>query len=194
MPKDELEHFAEEFGLDPSDYQTRQNLVAAIHERRQLIAAMDREAMLDVVRWGRRPVAVNVSKEDLAQRDRPHQADAIRGTFAARIDRPGETARRTTGRRRADAGAGPQTQKTGRLFQTLNRKRRAWLGSVVANMIGEEPKERISSFSPSDTNTAATVSQETATIRDDIEEAGLIGGIANAHQKDRRQLSQPEAR
>src|SRR6476660_3308092 len=67
LPKDELEHFAEEFGLDAGDYRTRQALVAAIHERRQVIAGMDREAMLDVVRWGRRPVAVNVSKEDLAK-------------------------------------------------------------------------------------------------------------------------------
>src|SRR3982751_6221895 len=67
LPKDELEHFAEEFGLDPGDYRTRQSLVAAIHERRQNIAAMDRDAMLDVVRWGRRPVAVNSSKEELAK-------------------------------------------------------------------------------------------------------------------------------
>src|SRR5436309_15703703 len=67
LPKDELEHFAEEFGLDPGDYRTRQALVAAIHERRQMIAAMDRDAMLDVVRWGRRPVAVNASREELAK-------------------------------------------------------------------------------------------------------------------------------
>src|SRR5437879_4743198 len=64
LPKDELEHFAEEFGLDAGDYRTRQALVAAIHERRQAIAAMDRDAMLDVVRWGRRPVAVNASREE----------------------------------------------------------------------------------------------------------------------------------
>src|SRR5689334_2677973 len=56
LPKDELDHLAEEFGLDPKDYKTRQHLVAAIHDRRQMIASFEREAMLDVVRWGRRPV------------------------------------------------------------------------------------------------------------------------------------------
>src|SRR5947208_3286784 len=56
LPKDELEHLAEEFGLDPHDFKTRQHLVTALHERRQSIAAMDREAMLDVIKWGRRPV------------------------------------------------------------------------------------------------------------------------------------------
>src|SRR5688500_2877525 len=66
LPKDELEHLAEEFGLDPSDYKTRQHLVAAIHDRRQMIAAMERDAMLDVVKWGRRPVAIGASKEQLA--------------------------------------------------------------------------------------------------------------------------------
>ena len=30
--------------------------LAAVHERRQLIAALDRDAMLDVIRWGRRPI------------------------------------------------------------------------------------------------------------------------------------------
>src|SRR6266567_2570192 len=62
LPKDELEHLAEEFGLEPGDYKSRQHLVAAIHERRQMIASMDREALLDVVRWGRRPVLANLTK------------------------------------------------------------------------------------------------------------------------------------
>ena len=67
MPREELEHLAEEFGIDPTRYTLRQHLVAAIHDRRQMVAAMDREAMLDVVRWGRRPVTVNASKEQVAQ-------------------------------------------------------------------------------------------------------------------------------
>src|SRR5262245_47711784 len=67
LPKDELEHLAEEFGLDPTRYKTRQHLVVALHDRRQMIAALDREAMLDVIKWGRRPVTVNATKEQIAQ-------------------------------------------------------------------------------------------------------------------------------
>ena len=37
MPREELEHLADEYGLDPTTYKYRQHLVAAIHERRQLI-------------------------------------------------------------------------------------------------------------------------------------------------------------
>src|SRR5688572_15429417 len=67
LPKEELEHLAEEFGVDPTRHKTRQDLVAAIHDRRQMIAGLDREAMLDVVRWGRRPVTVNATNEQIAQ-------------------------------------------------------------------------------------------------------------------------------
>src|SRR5437870_2042966 len=37
LPKDELEHLAEEFGLDARDFKTRQHLVTALHERRRTI-------------------------------------------------------------------------------------------------------------------------------------------------------------
>src|SRR6185436_4091979 len=67
LPKDELRTLAEEFGLDASRLQSPQHLVAALHERRQLIASMDREALLDVVKRARRPVPLNASKEQLAQ-------------------------------------------------------------------------------------------------------------------------------
>ena len=67
LPKDELEHLAEEFGIDPTAFASRQHLVAAIHDRRQAIANMDRDAMLDVVKWGRRPVAASATKEQIAQ-------------------------------------------------------------------------------------------------------------------------------
>ena len=56
LPRDELRALAEELGLEPDRYRTLQLLVVALHERRQMIAALDREAMLDVVKWARRPV------------------------------------------------------------------------------------------------------------------------------------------
>src|ERR1700722_4436416 len=66
LPRDELDHLAEEFGIDPTKFKSRQSLVAAIHDRRHLIASMDRDAMLDIVRWGRRPVTSSASKEQIA--------------------------------------------------------------------------------------------------------------------------------
>ena len=67
LPRDELEHLAEEFGLEPHDYLDLPQLVSAIHDRRQMIASLNRDAMLDVVRWARRPVTANATREQIAQ-------------------------------------------------------------------------------------------------------------------------------
>src|SRR2546423_3468493 len=140
LPKDELEHFAEEFGLDAGDYRTRQALVAAIHERRQAIAAMDRDAMLDVVRWGRRPVAVNASKEELAKeivrvRSMRFEGLSQRGLIVlARL-----RGARITGDEPVPILVRRLKKQEG-FFKRLNRKRRAWLGGMVANILGEGPK------------------------------------------------------
>jgi hypothetical protein len=194
LPKDELEHFAEEFGLDPTDYKTRQNLVAAIHEQRQIIAAMDRDAMLDVVRWARRPVAVNSTKEQLARE--------IARIKLMRFEGLSQRGLIVLAKLRGVKLAGDEQtpilvrklNKQEGLFKRLNRKRRSWLGSMVANMIGEEPKSEYRFLPPAEAGspgaqtaqsaqTAAPVSAENATIRDDIEESGLIGGIANRVKK-----------
>ena len=89
LPRDELDHLAEEFGLDPTHYKTRQDVVAAIHDRRQMIAATDRDAMLDVVRWGRRPVTANASKEQIAQEIARIRSMRFAGLSRPRASRPG---------------------------------------------------------------------------------------------------------
>jgi hypothetical protein len=139
LPKDELELLAEEYGLDPHDYKTRQALVSAIHNRRQLIASMDREAMLDVIKWGRRPVTMNATKEQIAQ-----EIARIRSMrFAGLSHRGLVVLARLRGINASEADGVPllirRLKRQEGLFAKLNRKRRAFLGSLVSNMIGEEP-------------------------------------------------------
>src|SRR3954469_25540042 len=138
MPRDELEHLAEEFGLDPTRYELRQDLVAAIHDRRQMIAAMDREAMLEVVRWGRRPVTVNATKEQIAQ-------EIVRITsmrFVGLSQRGLVVLARLRGLVARDDDPVPvlvrRLKKSEGLFAKVNRKRRAMLGGIVAKIMGEE--------------------------------------------------------
>lgn len=150
MPRDELNHLAEEFGLDPTEYKTRQHLVAAIHDRRQLIAGLDREAMLDVVRWGRRPVTASATKEQIAQ-----EIARIRlMKFSGLSQRGLLVLVRLRGLIAPDDAPVPalirSLKKKEGLFSKLNRKRRAALGSLVANMIGEEGSASDYQFLPSD--------------------------------------------
>ena len=184
LPKDELSHLAEEFGLDPTRYKSRQALVAAIHDRRQMIAAMDRNAMLDVVRWGRRPVTSSASKEQIAQ-----EIARIRSMRFAGLSQPGLVVlARLRGIEARDDDPVPllvrKLKKKEGIFSRLNRKRRAMLGGWIARMIGEEGPSDYQ-FLPGDGASGASPSgpAPSATIKEDIEESGLFGGIANRVKK-----------
>jgi hypothetical protein len=171
LPKDELEHLAEEFGIDPTSFQTRQHLVSAIHDRRQAIAAMDREAMLDVIKWGRRPINLNASLEQIAQEiarirsmnfaGLSHRGLLILSRMRGVLVDPNDPIPTIVRKLKRQEG----------LFNRLNRKRRAFLGSLVSKVIGENESASDYQFLP---NSAPPSS---ANIKDEIEESGLLGGI-----------------
>jgi hypothetical protein len=176
LPRDELENLADEYGLDPTRFKTRQHLVAAMHERRQLIASMDRDAMMDVIKWGRRPVTANASKEDLAQ-----EIARIRTMRFSGLTQRGLV---TLARLRGVPIAGNEpvpilVRKLKRqegLFSKLNRKRRALLGSIVSSMLGGSVAGDYQFLPP--TSGAAPSAARPASIKEEIEESGLIGGLA----------------
>jgi hypothetical protein len=189
LPKDELDNLAEEYGLDPTDFRNRQHLVTAIHERRQMIAAMDREAMLDVIKWGRRPVTFNATKEQIAQeiariRSMKFAGLSHRGLIVLALMR---------GLPATSADPVPvlirRLKRQEGLFAKLNRKRRAMLGSIVSNMIGDTSPAGDYQYLPpqqgptSGTATTTTPPPPAGTIKDEIEESGLFGGIAGRIKK-----------
>jgi hypothetical protein len=183
LPRDELSHLAEEFGLDPTKYKSRQALVAAIHERRQLIASLDRAAMLDVIRWSRRPVTASATKEQIAQ-----EIARIRSMKFAGLSRPGLIVlARLRGIDARDDDPVPvlvrKLKKKEGMFARMSRKRRAFLGGLVARMIGEEGPSDYQ-FLPSDgTVPGGPMPAGSATLKEDIEEAGVLGGITNRIKK-----------
>ena len=86
------------------------------------------------------------------------------------------------------------------LFSKLSRKRRAALGSMVAKIVGEDESDREYHFLPSATGLPGQSEgsipppRPAASLKEEIEEAGLVGGLTQPHQEDSRQLSEPEAR
>ena len=187
LPRDELNHLAEEFGLDPTKFKTRQSLVAAIHDRRQMVAGLDRDAMLDVVRWGRRPVTASASREQIAK-----EIARIRSMRFAGLSQPGLVvlARlRGIGDARDDEPVPSLVRKLKRqegLFARLNRKRRAMIGGMIARLIGEEgPSDYQFLPGVGDGDAGATTSgpAPSPTLKEDIEESGLFGGITNRIKK-----------
>jgi hypothetical protein len=185
LPKDELANLAEGLGLDWTRYKTQQLLVSAVHERRQLIAGLDRQAMLDVVRWGRRPVTLNAGKEQIAQ-----EIARIRVMKFAGLSHRGLVAlARLRGVEAAEDDPVPllvrRLKKQEGFFSRLNRKRRAMLGGIVATIVGESSSATDYKYLPepgNDANPAAGPAKATS-IRDEIEESGLFGGISNRLKK-----------
>jgi hypothetical protein len=185
LPRDELENLAEGLGLDSTRFKTQQVLVAAVHERRQLIAGLDRQAMLDVVRWGRRPVTINAGKEQIAQ-----EIARIRSMKFAGLTHRGLVAlARLRGVDASDGDPAPllvrKLKRQEGFFCRLNRRRRAMLGGMVATMVGENVSKTDYQFLPEPGNEANAGSGEAkpASIKEEIEESGLFGGISNRLKK-----------
>jgi hypothetical protein len=184
---------ATELGLEPRTYRTQQHLVAAIHGRRQLIATLNRDAMLDVIRWGRRPVLANLNKEQLAQ-----EIVRIKSMRFAGLSQSGLAvlARLRSVEIRGDEPVDVLIHKLKRqegFFTRLNRKRRAMLGSIVSNMIGDSapsddyqfipPTGESPNASPGGGSAGGAGGGTASSIKDEIEESGLFGGIAGRIKK-----------
>jgi len=184
VPIDELRHLAEELGLDPTHFDTPQELVAAVHQHRQMIASLNRDAMVDVVVWGRRPVTVNATKEQLAQEIA--RIKAMR--FSGLSHRGLVVLALIRGVRCSEAEPIPVTlkklKKQEGLFAKLSRKRRMLLGSVVSKILGETGGGDYQFLpGPSDATAGTTAPAQPRSIKHEIEESGLIGGLAGRIKK-----------
>jgi hypothetical protein len=180
LPRDELEALAIEFGLEPRQFKTPLHLSAALHQRRQLIATLDREAMLDVVRWGRRPVPLNAGREQLAR----EIAQIRTMRFAGLSDRGLRALALLRGVTVGDGDDVPaitaRLKKQEGLWARLGRKRRRLIGSIVSNILGEDHAADDYQFLPPQPGadpTAASASRPTS-VKQEIEDAGLLGGLA----------------
>jgi hypothetical protein len=164
-----------------------------------MIAAMDREAMLDVIRWGRRPVTVNATKEQIAQ----EIARITLMKFAGLSQRGLVVLARMRGIACPDHEPVPQLirrlKRQEGLFSKLNRKRRAMLGSLVSKIVGDDATGADYQFLPGEGPAgptppgahghappgSATVAHSAGSpsIKEEIEESGLFGGITSRIKK-----------
>ncbi len=182
LPLDELSAVAEELGLDVTRNADRPAIVAAIHGRRQLIASLDREVLLELVRWGRRPVTATASKEQVARE--VVRAKSMR--FAGLSPRALLALAQLRGLPVTEADPVPvlvkRLKKKEGIFSRMGRRRRAFVGSMIARMIGEDPARQEYHYlppPPAGTATAAPPPRSPASLKEEIEEVGLLGGLTN---------------
>lgn len=209
-PVEALAKVASDLGIDPKDFPDKAALVSAILDRRSLIGVLDREALVEIVRWGGRDVPATATKEALA-----HEAVQIKsmrfGNLSLRalvvlaklrgLDVAPDATR--------DDVLGLLKSKEG-FWQKLNRKRRAFVGNMVSKMIGgdllgtqtpdvDTSAPAAGSATPSRASTSRASASSERPIEHEIEEAGLLAGLTSrvkrtADQYLNQKLDEIEAR
>jgi hypothetical protein len=170
LPTDELIRYGRELGLELSDRTPQGEVLRRVRQRQALLVELDRDALLDVVVWMRRPVRRSASKEvlakEIARSDRTgFEGLSERGLWAlARLRgvEPLEGEPRELLQRRLVASDG--------LWSRIRRRRRQWVGRMVVRMMSSGPDE------PEDYQFLPE--EGPPTLREEIEEQGVVGGIA----------------
>lgn len=189
LPGDELLGYGRDLGLDLGDDIPRGELLRRIREWQELLLELDREAMLDVVVWARRPVQRSASKEVLAKQI----AQVRRARFDGLSHRGLEVLARlrglvlVPGESRADLEH--RLRKAEGFWAKARRKRRGLVAGLIAKAVESESAGEYQ-FLPE---------KEEPTLREQIEEEGVVGGITRklkgvADDYVREKLDEIEAR
>lgn len=173
LPVDELIRYGCSLGLTLAADTPHGEALRLVRRRRELLLELDRDAMLDAVRWLRLPVTRSVGKEGLAQlisQQHPTRYDGL-------SDRGLQVLARLNG---VDPLSG---ESRGELERRLRRAggwaarirglRRRAIGSVVARIVrsASDPKNQ-------DADYKYLPDEEARSIQADIEQTGLVGGVA----------------
>jgi hypothetical protein len=176
MPPDELRRYASQLGIDLDPTAPVEEVARRVRERQELLIELDRDAMLDVIIWERRPVRKSASKEELAKeiaRIQQTNYDSLstrglvvlarlRGLNAALSDNAHDIIDRL--------------RKNDGFWTTLRRRRRAVVGSLLTKLF-ERPQVEGGEyhFLPDDDALGAA---DRRSLKQEVVERGLVGGIA----------------
>jgi len=175
LPIDELIDYGKQLGLELNAKMGNGELLRRVRERQELLIELDKDALLDIVVWARRPVRQSASKEQLAK----EIAAVKKMDFAQLSDRGLRALARLRGIPVDRMAPRAEIEKAMRLSEPLwdmvRRKRREMLGSLISKMIDSEtcPQEGEGEeykFLPEDKGVPS--------LREQIAEEGVVGGIA----------------
>lgn len=172
LPLDELVVYGKQLGLELDPNMGHGELLRRVRERQELLIELERDALLDIVVWARRPVRQSSSKEQLAKEiasikkmDFKNLSD--RGLFALARLREVSFAR---GASRAEVEKAMRLHES--MWDLVRRKRREMIGSLISKMLdgGAAPEDEEYRFLPED--------RVGPSLREQIAEEGVVGGLA----------------
>lgn len=172
LPPDELIHYGRELGLELESSTPQGELLRRVRERQELLVELDRDAMLDVVVWARRPVRASASKEELAKEiatirrmkmgDLSHRGVIALARLRGVAARPDQSI--------AEIEKAMRAQES--LWDKVQRRRRRIIGSVISRVVDGSSKKADYKFLPEDKSLSPS------TLKEQIVEEGVVGGIA----------------
>lgn len=180
LPADELILYGRDLGLNLDAELEPQQLLLRIRERQALLSQLDREALLDVVVWARRPVRQSSSKEELAR-----EIAAIKRVDTRGLSRRGLL---TLMRLRGIPISGDEPTEV--LMERVRnyepfrdrviRYRRRIIGRVIGHFVeGHKPQEPTAAVPETDEEYKFLPEEPlSSSLRDQIADQGLMGGLA----------------
>jgi len=178
LPHDEMLRYGRGLGLELEDDLASDELARRVRSHCDLLRELDRQALLDIIRWSRRPVRENAGKEELAR-----EIARIQQTNYDSLSRRGLV---TLARLRGlDAGDADNTEdliqklrKQVGFWQRWRRKRRSAVASWLSKMIDGKTDQRADDyqFLPDDAEDPNVAARS---LKRQIEDKGVVGGIAS---------------
>lgn len=171
LPLDELVLYGLELGLELDRGTPQGEMLRLVRERQELLVELDRDALLDIVVWARRPVRASASKEQLAK-----EIATIKRMKMEGLSHRGVLAlARLRGVAAREDQSIDEIERLMRahesLWDKLQRRRRKVVASVISRMV-DGSKEGEYKFLPEDKTIAPS------SLKEQIVEEGVVGGIA----------------
>lgn len=174
LPHDELAAYASELGLSLDSRPERGELLRLVRARQELLLDLDRSALLDVVVWARRPVRQSASKELLAR----HIATITKSRFDRLSDRGLHALAKLrgdpVGRNELRSVIEHRLKRRCGWLARARQKRRSIVGAILGRLLEDAPADEEYKFLPENEDGPSLKDS----IRDGIEDAGVVGGIA----------------
>jgi len=171
MPVAELQVLAGQLMVPASASAERTELAGAIRRRLELIDRLDREALLDIVVWAHRPVSRSADKLELVREISQIKFTAYDGLSFAGLLALAQLKGLTIPEAVTDDQLRSMLRRCDGLSGWLARKRRAAVGVLLGKLLDAEgPDDRYQFLPDSDSD---------ASLRKQIEQQGVVGGLAS---------------
>ena len=171
LPRDELLRYGRELGLVLKDDTPQGELLRRVRGRQEMLIELDREALLDIVKWARHPVRASAGKEQLSK----EIATVGKMNFAGLSHRGLVALARL---RNIDVTEGVshdeiirKLKKAEGFWAKMERKRRKLVGAWLTRMVEDADTGDNYTFLPEESGGTS--------LKEGIEERGVVGGIAS---------------